>query len=301
MGVTFFVVPHPDDEFSAWTLVTRVERPVLLLMTQGERSVRCAEHGGIGSQACKDQRVASWHQFLDATDYVARDDRLVFDLGDQRATAEGVSSAIRSAATTFGDPDVVVAAGYFNEAEPGHIYTHPDHRAVHEAVAAGPWPAWGRTGPRLAQATFHLADHDDYMRCPDGHFQRAYRWLRPPCWPEDGAGTGLQQTQHFWRTQMARPTLRIAGASRIDTAVAISRHAFPTGAQQVFLARADTAADAIAAAPLAQRGPILLVWPDQPLPPVVRDEIRRLAPQLVVALGGPGAVPQRLLDEAANA
>ncbi|HEX2029750.1 MAG TPA: cell wall-binding repeat-containing protein, partial [Nitriliruptorales bacterium] len=244
---------------------------------------------------------ASWHQFLDSTHYVARDDRLVFDFGDQRSTATQVSAALRRAVGVFGEPEAVVAAGYFNEAEPGHIYTHPDHRAVHDAVAVSRWPAWGRTGPRLAQVTMHLTDFDDYMSCPDGHFQRAYHWLRPPCWPEEGTPTGFQRTQHFWRRDVARPTLRIAGASRIETAVAVSRHAFPDGAQEVFLARADAFPDALAAAPLAHRGPVLLVWPDKPLPPAVRDEVRRLAPRLVVALGGEAAIPQRLLNEAANA
>ncbi len=51
---------------------------------------------------------------------------------------------------------------------------------------------------------------------------------------------------------------RIAGASRVDTAVAISRAAFPDGAPTAYLARADVFADALAAGALTD-GPILLV------------------------------------------
>ena len=91
---------------------------------------------------------------------------------------------------------------------------------------------------------------------------------------------------------------RLAGATRIETAVAISRAAFPEAADAVHLARADVAADALAAGALAD-GPVLLVPSCGPVPAAVAEEIRRLDPDEVVALGGPTAVCEDLLADAA--
>jgi putative cell wall-binding protein len=66
----------------------------------------------------------------------------------------------------------------------------------------------------------------------------------------------------------------------------------------VYLARADGTADALAGAGLAA-GPVLLVPPCGSLPGAVRQEITRLAPDRVLALGGPDAVCDALLAEAA--
>lgn len=93
--------------------------------------------------------------------------------------------------------------------------------------------------------------------------------------------------------------LRIAGGSRIDTAVAISQHAFPDGAERVFLARQDLFADALAAGTLTG-GPTLLVPSCGPLPRTVLDEIRRLDPADIAALGGSAAICDEVLEEAAS-
>jgi len=100
-------------------------------------------------------------------------------------------------------------------------------------------------------------------------------------------------------SEAPRARSRLAGASRIETAVAISAHAFPDGAEVVYLARADDPADAVAGGSLTD-GPILLVPSCGDLPQVVRAEIERLAPDRVVALGGPAAVCDALLDVAAG-
>lgn len=97
-----------------------------------------------------------------------------------------------------------------------------------------------------------------------------------------------------------RESARIAGSSRIETAAAIARAAFPDTARVVYLARADEFADAVAGGVLTD-GPILLVPSCDALPDAVREELRRLRPDRVVALGGPAAVCDAVLEEAAAA
>jgi hypothetical protein len=101
-------------------------------------------------------------------------------------------------------------------------------------------------------------------------------------------------------TPGARETSRLSGATRIETAVAISQESFPQGSPVVYLARADAFADALAGGTLTN-GPILLVPSCGDLPAPVAAEIRRLGAQRVTALGGPGAVCDALLTAAANA
>lgn len=92
---------------------------------------------------------------------------------------------------------------------------------------------------------------------------------------------------------------RIAGDSRIGTAVAISRFQFPAGAKVAYLSRADVPADALAAGVLTD-GPVLLVPRCGDLPFQVEAELDRLDVDEVVALGGTGAVCDALLAEAAT-
>jgi len=94
-----------------------------------------------------------------------------------------------------------------------------------------------------------------------------------------------------------RPADRLAGNGRIGTALAISRARFPTGSPIAYLARADVEADALAAGVL-DGGPILLVPSCGTLPTDVEEELRRLAPDEVVALGGDAAVCPSLLSSA---
>lgn len=93
---------------------------------------------------------------------------------------------------------------------------------------------------------------------------------------------------------------RIGGTSRIETAVLISQEAFPDGADDVFLAQAGDFPDALAAGALTT-GPILLVPSCDELPDVVADELARLEPTRVVALGGTAAVCDEVLEAAVEA
>ena len=88
---------------------------------------------------------------------------------------------------------------------------------------------------------------------------------------------------------------RIAGSSRLATAIGVSQDQFPTSgsAQAVVLARSDTFPDALAGGPLAAKvgGPLLLT-PPTGLDPTVQAEIVRVAAagSTVYILGGPSAV-----------
>lgn len=83
---------------------------------------------------------------------------------------------------------------------------------------------------------------------------------------------------------------RLGGASRIETAVMLSRSGFPTAAAAI-LARADDYADALAGAPLGASvgGPVLLTGRDG-LPSAVSAELTRLAVSTVYLLGGDAAL-----------
>lgn len=95
-------------------------------------------------------------------------------------------------------------------------------------------------------------------------------------------------------------TERLGGETRFETSVAISEYQFPNGSENVFLARADAFPDALSAASVTG-GPVLLVPQCDELPTVIADEITRLAPTNVIALGGEDAVCEQVLEDAATA
>ncbi|MGH9068943.1 MAG: cell wall-binding repeat-containing protein, partial [Acidimicrobiales bacterium] len=106
-----------------------------------------------------------------------------------------------------------------------------------------------------------------------------------------GTGTGTGGTTPTKGT----PVRRLAGPTRIGTAVAVSVHAFPTphSAGAVVLARADAFPDALAAGPLAaaEKAPLLLSG-GSALDPATASEIARvLAPgKTVYLVGGTSAL-----------
>lgn len=98
----------------------------------------------------------------------------------------------------------------------------------------------------------------------------------------------------------SRDTGRLAGDNRILTAIEISERSFPTGSDVVYLARSDVFADAVAGGSLTD-GPILLVPSCGDLPEAVGDEIGRLGPDEVIALGGAAAICDSMLAQAGAA
>ena len=137
-------------------------------------------------------------------------------------------------------------------------------------VASGPLLASAQNGPP-DHAANHAEDREDREA------------------EDDDSGHGRQVR-----------TDRVFGDDRFATSVAISQYEFPGGAPEVYLARADNFADAVSAGSL-KKGPVLLVPQCGELPAVVAAELGRLHPHKVVALGGPEAVCDDMLQAAADA
>lgn len=84
---------------------------------------------------------------------------------------------------------------------------------------------------------------------------------------------------------------RERGSTRYETAVEISERSYPSGSNAVFVATGADYPDALAAGPAAASvdAPLLLT-PRTSLPGVVAAEIDRLDPDMIVIVGGTGAV-----------
>lgn len=121
-----------------------------------------------------------------------------------------------------------------------------------------------------------------------------------PSQPTAGGGPGPASLEPAAAIDVAAaPSIgRVTGSDRYATSAAISRRAFPDGADVVYLARGDEFADAVAGGMLTD-GPILLVRSCGAVPSAVRAEISRLDPQQVIALGGSKAVCRTTLRGAA--
>lgn len=98
---------------------------------------------------------------------------------------------------------------------------------------------------------------------------------------------GATQSASFAATPSAPAVVRIAGGDRYETAVAISRAAYPAGAPVAFLASGADFPDATgaAASAAALHGPVLLTPPDV-LTSAVATELSRLHPATIYILGG---------------
>lgn len=90
---------------------------------------------------------------------------------------------------------------------------------------------------------------------------------------------------------------RVAGPTRVETAVAVSQRRFPGGADVVYLVNGDAPADALAVGGWSADGPILFATRDT-LPAATAAEIRRLAPQEIIAVGGTAVLSAPVLDTA---
>ena len=88
--------------------------------------------------------------------------------------------------------------------------------------------------------------------------------------------------------------VRYAGASRFDTAAAISAHTFSPGVGVAYIATAYNFPDALAGAAAAGtvKGPVLLVAPTGAINPATATELTRLHPGRIIVLGGTGVVSE---------
>ena len=93
---------------------------------------------------------------------------------------------------------------------------------------------------------------------------------------------------------------RLAGASRYETAIQVSKQYAP-GVPAVFVATGTNFPDALSAAAAAASvgGPLLLTMPTS-LPASVKAEIQRLAPAKIYVIGGKGAVSASVAIELAK-
>lgn len=97
---------------------------------------------------------------------------------------------------------------------------------------------------------------------------------------------------------LSAPTTRVAGQDRYATAAAASARFFPSGVDVAYVASGETFPDALAAGPAAahRQAPLLLTARDT-LPRATRDELRRLAPDRIVLVGGEVAVSGEVARE----
>lgn len=111
-----------------------------------------------------------------------------------------------------------------------------------------------------------------------------------------GAGTISAAVEERLRA-LAGSTSRIQGADRYGTSAAVSARTFGSGAPVAYLSTGRTAADALAAGPVAALtgGPVLLVGANC-VPPAVQSELARLGADRLVALGGDRAVGYGIED-----
>lgn len=90
---------------------------------------------------------------------------------------------------------------------------------------------------------------------------------------------------------------RLAGETRYETAVEVSKKAFPTGAKTVYLVTGEAFADALTVAPLAaSKDAALLLATRGVLPAATVTELKRLKPTKVVLIGGTVALDAKTPD-----
>ncbi|QBI18720.1 cell wall-binding repeat-containing protein [Egibacter rhizosphaerae] len=96
-------------------------------------------------------------------------------------------------------------------------------------------------------------------------------------------------------------TDRAGGADRYETAAAIAGETHPDGADVVYLATGDEFADALSAAPTAADGEARMLLAGHTLPAATAEALETLEPDDLVAVGGPAALPDEVVDEAVEA
>ena len=158
-----------------------------------------------------------------------------------------------------------------------------------DALAVGPWAA--RSGGPIL-----LTRPEDLPEATATEIER----LAPTRIVVVG-GTGAVSDAVEESLSAFAPVERIAGESRVETAVAVAQASHPDGAAEVAIARADDFADALTAGPLvaARDGVILLSDTDQ-LPDATRAELLRLAPQRITVLGGTSAISANVEADLTN-
>ncbi|MCE0488334.1 cell wall-binding repeat-containing protein [Ornithinimicrobium sediminis] len=206
-------------------------------------------------------------------------------------------------------PDWSAAAKVYNREHPGSVVTRPvppptaeqkaqlkllgysqNTAGVRKFQKANGLMGLGMVGPQTK--TLLAQRVTEHRRKADLAQQEAEKKRRA----EERRKAELAQQKRAEEQAAALQRHRVGGDTRFTTAVAVARDTFPDGAVTVYLV-GDSAVDA-ALASTYRDGPVLLVpQGDTPSEPVL-EEIRRLAPRKVKALGGPAAVSDAQLGAA---
>ncbi|MDR0880529.1 MAG: N-acetylmuramoyl-L-alanine amidase [Clostridioides sp.] len=110
------------------------------------------------------------------------------------------------------------------------------------------------------------------------------------------------ETLKAYTAKTAAPKATLAGANRYETAVAISKEAYPNGTKTVILVNGAKSSDGVGATPLASTydAPILLSEKDK-LPASTKAELQRLKPSRIVVIGDATSVSEKVVNAAKSA
>jgi len=148
---------------------------------------------------------------------------------------------------------------------------------------------------RATRGAFFLVGTDSIPR----ETQLALGYLRPSrIVVLGGTGAITARIERGLRNFTTGSVTRISGANRFETAVQLSQRLAPSGDWAVTIVSGRSFPDALSAARLGA-GPVLLVEPNS-IPEVVAEELRRLSPQKIYIVGGPGAVSESVEAELAQ-
>jgi putative cell wall-binding protein len=171
-----------------------------------------------------------------------------------------------------------LSAAYFPPGSPVYVATG---ELFPDALSAGAAAA-------VNDAPVLLTRHDSLPAPTAAELAR----LRPPRIVIVGGVGAVSAAVETALRSYSGQVVRLAGADRYETAVAVANATFPSGAGTVFAATGLLFPDALAAVPAAglAGGPILLVR-GETVPAMVLAELDRLDPDAVVLLGSTAAVP----------
>ncbi|WP_281440015.1 cell wall-binding repeat-containing protein [Agrococcus sp. SCSIO52902] len=235
------------------------------------------------------------HYFsLDAEDDTADHDLYVLRLNDAGTPVEQFTAATGSADETLllEDPQAGTYVAIAEVWATGEAGAPSNFELDHVAVGTGQQEGSFRTEPTSIDGTV------------GGHFTYTAMWNGLDTNAEylgvvGYGGTDVRTFVHVTTGDLTMPTPeRLEGDDRYETAVAISQHGFPEGADVVYVASGQKFPDGLAAAPAAARegGPLLLTQGGA-LPDVVAEEIERLSPERIVIVGGEPSVAPAVADE----
>lgn len=155
-----------------------------------------------------------------------------------------------------------------------------------DALVAGPLSATGERKPLL------LVRPDEVP----GETREALLSLLPRHIIVIGGEGAISREVFLQLSTMTLTIERISGWDRFETAVEVSKKAFPLSASRVYIAFGNDFPDAVVAGALGSNSehPVLLVERES-IPDVVTTRLRELRPSSIVALGGPSVLSDTAL------